>query len=102
MSLNKGKVSRLAFWVGWIAVYIMVRFLMPIWTSAWAYMPVVGSDTAYLGYIFLAIGIVAIIGHFLIPKAHADWRFNMYILMIFSIETAIELLFPTWFTTVWF
>jgi hypothetical protein len=90
------------FWVGWAVVYTLVIFLMPIWKSIWAYLPVVGSDTTYLGYIFLVIGIGAIVAHFVIPKSHADWRFNMYILMIMSIIAAIELLFPTWFTTVWF
>lgn len=102
MSLNRGKVSKIMFWVGWALVYIIVRFLMPIWKSAWAYVPIVGSDTIYLGYIFIAIAIAAIAGHFLVPKTHADWRFNFYILMIFSIESAIELIFPTWFATVWF
>jgi hypothetical protein len=90
------------FWIGWACVYFLVRFLMPIWKSIWAYLPYVGGDVSYLGYVFLAIAISAIALHFLIPKSHTDWRFNMYILMIFSIETAVELLFPVWFTTVWF
>ena len=100
----KGNVSRLGYWVGWLPPVVLMFLLLPIWLSIWAYIPSVGSNISYLGYVFIAIAIAAAVLHFVIPKKNADWRFQMYLVMVVAIIVAIYLIgtYYNWFTTTWF
>lgn len=102
--MGSNQVSRLTFWVGWIFPALII-LLMCIWKSTWGLIPTVGGNDLYLGIVFFAIAIVAVILHFLAGKKRPNWRFNLYLVFVFAMVAGIMLVLDyyfAWSTTLWF
>ncbi|MHA1425541.1 MAG: hypothetical protein ACTSQI_06095 [Candidatus Helarchaeota archaeon] len=88
--------------VAWLCVpllaIITMPWLLPIFRGLW--VNIFGLDIMYLGYIFVTIAVIAAVVYFIVDSG--NWKLLCYVVCIFAVAIALELLWPYWYETNWF
>lgn len=100
---RNGLIGGLALVLAIIGAFIPTFGLERIWANLWESIFLL--DILWLGYVFITIGVLALLGLLLTKKEKNPNRFMLLMfLAIFSVILGLQLSIPTWFSesVTWF